>query len=161
MLEGHLDAQGFASAKAALERDLGLTEYRTMACGARVDRCAGSGTPELSPEASAALLRKHPGLLLVDVREPYEQRLGQPGVLDAARRQAVSLSRLLNALPDWLALPGETPILFFCRSGNRSAQAARALRRLGHAQAWSLAGGLALWPRHAADEVRTLHDAVH
>ena len=25
-------------------------------------------------------------------------------------------------------------------------QAARALRRLGHAQAWSLAGGLALWP---------------
>ena len=161
VLDGHLDAQGFASAKAALERDLGLTEYRTMACGARVDRCAGSGTPELSPEASAALLRKHPGLLLVDVREPYEQRLGQPGVLDAARRQAVPLSRLLNALPDWLALPGETPILFFCRSGNRSAQAARALRRLGHAQAWSLAGGLALWPRHAADEVRTLHDAVH
>jgi cysteine desulfurase len=164
VLDGHLDAGGFASAKAALERDLGLTEYRTMACGARVDRCAGgagSGMPELSPEASAALLRRHPGLLLVDVREPYEQRLGQPGVLDAARRQAVPLSRLLNALPDWLALPNETPILFFCRSGNRSAQAARALRRLGHAQAWSLAGGLALWPRHAADEVRTLHEAVH
>lgn len=95
------------------------------------------------------------------MREPYEQRLGQPGVLDAARREAVPLSRLLNALPDWLALPGETPILFFCRSGNRSAQAARALRRLGHAQAWSLAGGLALWPRHAADEAGTLHEAVH
>ncbi len=38
----------------------------------------------------------------------------------------------------------------FCRSGNRSAQAARALRRLGHAQAWSLRGGLALLPRAAA-----------
>jgi rhodanese-related sulfurtransferase len=34
--------------------------------------------------------------------------------------------------------------VFVCRSGNRSARAARLLRRLGHAQAWHVAGGLAL-----------------
>jgi cysteine desulfurase len=61
----------------------------------------------------------------------------------------VPMSRLLNALPGWLALPAETPVLFFCRSGNRSTQAAKALRRLGHVRAWSLAGGLALWPKTA------------
>jgi cysteine desulfurase len=57
----------------------------------------------------------------------------------------VPLSALPNALPGWLQLPAEVPVLFYCRSGNRSAQAARALRRLGHARAFSLAGGLALW----------------
>lgn len=154
VLRGSLDADGFASAKETLERDLGLTEYQTMACGARVDRCtAEEPTPELTQEAFAALRRQQPGLLLVDVREPYEQRLGQPPASEtAARVQAVPLSGLLNALPDWLALPDPTPVLFFCRSGNRSAQAARALRRLGRTQAWSLAGGLALWPHAGQSE---------
>jgi rhodanese-related sulfurtransferase len=38
------------------------------------------------------------------------------------------------------------PLLFFCRSGARSARAAQCLRRLGHRQAYSLRGGLALAP---------------
>ncbi|WP_418122365.1 aminotransferase class V-fold PLP-dependent enzyme [Variovorax sp. 160MFSha2.1] len=153
VLSGALDAAGFASAKEALERGLALTEYQTMACGARVDTCTAGPAFDLSPEALSTLQQAHPGLVLVDVREPYEQRVGHAPVLDAATRlQAVPLSRLPNALPDWLALPEETPVVFFCRSGNRSAQAAKALRRLGHAQAWSLAGGLALWPRESSAE---------
>jgi rhodanese-related sulfurtransferase len=36
------------------------------------------------------------------------------------------------------------PLVFFCRSGNRSTRAAQCLRRLGYAQAYDLAGGLAL-----------------
>lgn len=153
VLSGALDAAGFASAKQALERGLALTEYQTMACGARVDTCTAGPAFDLKPEALAALQQAHPGLVLVDVREPYEQRVGHAPVLDAATRlQAVPLSRLPNALPDWLALPEQTPVVFFCRSGNRSAQAAKALRRLGHAQAWSLAGGLALWPRESSAE---------
>ncbi|RIX76417.1 aminotransferase class V-fold PLP-dependent enzyme [Acidovorax cavernicola] len=161
VLRGALDAAGFAHAKEALERDLGLTAYQTMACGARVDTCTAGAAPlELTPEALAALRQTHPGLVLVDVREPYEQRLGHAFAPDAAMQaRAVPLSRLVNALPDWLALPDETPVLFFCRSGNRSAQAARALRRLGHAQAWSLAGGLALWPRESLAESDHLEHA--
>jgi rhodanese-related sulfurtransferase len=113
-----------------------------------VDDASTQGPSELAPERLLQLARQPGGLLLVDVREPYEQRLGQAPVLDGAvQREAVALSGLPDALARWLALPAGTPVVFFCRSGNRSAQAARALRRLGHEQAWSLAGGLALWPR--------------
>jgi rhodanese-related sulfurtransferase len=55
----------------------------------------------------------------------------------------VPLSRLAEHLPGWLADPAR-PIVFVCRSGNRSAKAALCLRRAGHAQAWTLVGGLAL-----------------
>ncbi len=147
VLGGGLDAAGFAAAKAELERDLGLSTYSTLACGARVDVRVETASQDLTPAQLQALLAQHPDLLLVDVREPYEQRLGQAPRLDAprVRHQAIALSQLLQALPEWLALPAPTPVVFYCRSGNRSAQAAEALRRLGHERAWSLSGGLALW----------------
>lgn len=148
VLGGRLDAAGFAQAKAALERDLGLTAYQTVACGARVDAGCAAASSEMGFEELQAQLAQGAGVLLVDVREPYEQRLGQaPDLGSQVRRQAVALSGLPDALVEWQALPPDMPVVFFCRSGNRSAQAARALRRLGHAQAWSLRGGLALMPR--------------
>ena len=153
VLGGGLDAAGFAAAKADLERDLGLTGYQTLACGARVDARDDSLAQELTPAQLQALLQAHPDLLFVDVREAYEQRLGHAPALAApqVRHQAIALSQLLQALPDWLALPAPTPVVFYCRSGNRSAQAADVLRRLGHDRAWSLAGGLALWRPEAMD----------
>jgi cysteine sulfinate desulfinase/cysteine desulfurase-like protein/rhodanese-related sulfurtransferase len=86
----------------------------------------------------------HPDAILVDVREPYEQFLSHTPELAGMAMEAVPLSRILNAIPGWLA--DQRPLLFFCRSGNRSRQAAQALARLGHHQAWTLAGGLALLP---------------
>jgi cysteine desulfurase len=151
VLGGRVDDAGFAAAKARLEQGLALTEYQTVACGARVDSAYPLASSEISLAALTQLTREHPGLVLVDVREPYEQRLGQAPELGAAvSREAVALSGLPNALARWMALPAGTPVVFFCRSGNRSAQAAQALRRLGHEQAWSLSGGLALWPRVTA-----------
>ncbi len=148
VLVGRIDDAGFAAAKAELERGLALTAYQTVACGARVDSGCARASSELTLAALSQLAHQHPGLVLVDVREPYEQRLGQtPELGVAVRREAVPLSGLPDALARWLALPAGTPVVFFCRSGNRSGQAAQALRRLGQAQAWSLAGGLALWPR--------------
>jgi cysteine sulfinate desulfinase/cysteine desulfurase-like protein/glyoxylase-like metal-dependent hydrolase (beta-lactamase superfamily II)/rhodanese-related sulfurtransferase len=153
VLGGGLDAAGFAAAKAELEHGLGQSDYKTLACGARVDDRAPAADVELGPEPLRALVDRQPELLLVDVREAYEQRLGHAPDLAApgVRHQAIALSQLLLALPDWLALPATTPVVFFCRSGNRSAQAAQALRRLGHEQAWSLAGGLALWRPHSGE----------
>jgi cysteine desulfurase len=151
VLNGHLDAPAFAAAKAVLEQDLAPTEYKTMACGARVDSCSRGMAVELPTDRLQQVMVGR--ALLVDVREPYEQQLGGAeslGGIEFAQTQAVALSSLPNALAVWLALPAETPILFYCRSGNRSAQAARALRRLGHPQAWSLAGGLALWSGSSA-----------
>ena len=100
-------------------------------------------------------------LVLVDVREPYEQRLGQTlEIGGGARRWAVPLSGLVEALPDLLALPAQTPVLVFCRSGNRSARAAAALRRLGRLRAYSVSGGLALWPAAASAVQRPSQPAL-
>jgi rhodanese-related sulfurtransferase len=147
VLRGRLDAVAFAVAKAKLEQHVPLTAQKTLACGTRVD-CASVDTEvELSVSKLSELFGKNPQPILVDVREPYEQRLvSDIAPIPGMKCEQAALSTILNSLPDWLRLPAEVPIVFFCRSGNRSAQVARALRRLGHAQAWSLDGGLALWP---------------
>ena len=138
------DDDRFVRTKAALERDLPPTQYQTMACGARVGGACSSEAVELQARELLGWLASGPQPLVIDVREAYEARMGLPAALPA---QTLPLSKLINALPRLReAATAPRPLVFLCRSGNRSAQAARALRRLGHAQAWSLAGGLALWP---------------
>jgi len=111
---------------------------------ALADDLADSMDVVLDQSAALALLQAQAGGLWVDVREAYESEVqARRGLL--ANAQAVPLSAWLSAVPQWLALAPQVPVVFYCRSGNRSAQAARALRRLGHASAWSLAGGLAMW----------------
>lgn len=143
VLQGQLDASGFAMEKVVLEQNLAATEFQTLACGARVDGCAVVDEVELNSHDVREQMRGAQPPMLVDVREPFEARMGAAQALGA---ESVPLSSLAGALPRLRGVSADTPIVFVCRSGNRSAQAARALRRLGHAQAWSLAGGLALWP---------------
>lgn len=122
----------------------------------RAERSASAGAPatpgvELDAAGLAALLGRFAGAMVVDVRESYEQRLGaRPALDDRVQFQAASLSTLADAFPEWLGQAPMRPVVFFCRSGQRSARAARALRRLGHPQAWSLVGGLAQWPAEPA-----------
>jgi cysteine sulfinate desulfinase/cysteine desulfurase-like protein/glyoxylase-like metal-dependent hydrolase (beta-lactamase superfamily II)/rhodanese-related sulfurtransferase len=144
-LDAGMDDATFAQAKAVLEKGLAPTHCSTVLCGAPVALDAAAGV-ELSGSAAAALAQSRADLVLIDVREPYEQEVSAPIDLGTpVLRESAPLSAILNPLAGWLALPEDTPVLFYCRSGNRSAQAARALRRLGHGGAWSLAGGLALW----------------
>ena len=83
--------------------------------------------------------------LLVDVREPFERLAGPLPATAGHPTLHVPLSRLVNQLHNWL---GQTdvlrPLVFVCRSGNRSGRAAACVRRLGYPMAWHLAGGLAL-----------------
>ena len=95
----------------------------------------------LDSGALARLLQAHPDAVLVDVREAYEQAACIPGGRSAQR---VPLSRLASFVPAWLAQAPQAPLVFFCRSGNRSAKAAACLRRLGYRNAFSLSGGIAL-----------------
>lgn len=103
---------------------------------------AGRAALEMDAPAVRQALRAPARPLVVDVRDADEQQL-QPAADLAA--ELVPLSVLADALPRWRELPAATPVIFICRSGRRSAQAAAALRRQGHANAWSLAGGLAQW----------------
>jgi rhodanese-related sulfurtransferase len=97
---------------------------------------------QMAPDRLGAFLRAHEDALLVDVREAGERDAG--GVnLHGREAQTVPLSRLAEHLGHFLAAP-RRPLVFVCRSGNRSARAALCLQRMGHPHAWSLAGGLAL-----------------
>ena len=98
--------------------------------------------PELDAVALQRWLSDYPEALIVDVRCAREFAVG---AVDLHGRAAlnVPLARLAQHATDWLRLETR-PLLFVCRSGARSARAARTLRSLGHPRAWSLAGGFAL-----------------
>lgn len=79
------------------------------------------------------------GALILDVRTPLERQEGKiPG------SQSLPLDKL--AL-EWEKLPKNKEIICQCRSGNRSASAARFLAGKGF-QVYNLAGGLEAWKRH-------------
>jgi cysteine sulfinate desulfinase/cysteine desulfurase-like protein/rhodanese-related sulfurtransferase len=103
---------------------------------------SAGGAIHLDAPALERLLDAHPDALLIDVREAAEHAAGAAQVLGRSAH-CVPLSRLAEHLPHWLGA-GEQPLVFLCRSGSRSTKAAQCLRSLGYAQAWDLAGGLAL-----------------
>jgi rhodanese-related sulfurtransferase len=108
---------------------------------------ARSRVSELMPWDLLGLLEGPAPPLVVDVREPHEfaqlrieGSLGVPrGVLEAACEWDYD-----DTVPALAAARGRTVVLV-CRSGNRSLLAADTLRRLGFADAASLATGLRGW----------------
>jgi cysteine sulfinate desulfinase/cysteine desulfurase-like protein/rhodanese-related sulfurtransferase len=98
---------------------------------------------QLDAVALPAFLRQHPDAILVDVREAYEHAACAGTVFEGCAVRSVPLSRLAGQVAAWLQQP-QRPLVFFCRSGNRSARAAACLRRLGHGAAWQLNGGMAM-----------------
>jgi cysteine sulfinate desulfinase/cysteine desulfurase-like protein/rhodanese-related sulfurtransferase len=139
---------------AALSALAGKLPPDTLVCAGReeVNACCTSLRAEAqaaAPQADlnldgialARLLEAQPQAVLVDVREVYEQAACVPGGRTA---HSVPLSRLAAFVPGWLGAVEQPPLVFFCRSGNRSAKAAQCLRRLGYRNAYSLGGGIAL-----------------
>ncbi|QKY01312.1 aminotransferase class V-fold PLP-dependent enzyme [Janthinobacterium lividum] len=98
---------------------------------------------QLDAAALPTFLRQHPDAILVDVREAYEHAACAGTVFEGCAVHSVPLSRLAGQVAAWLQQP-QRPLVFFCRSGNRSARAAACLRRLGHGAAWQLNGGMAM-----------------
>ena len=135
--------------------DAGLLTQDTVLCTSSDDnsicgtvRAAHAGehrAAELQLDAAGlpAFLRQHADAILVDVREAYEHAACSGSVFEGCEVRSVPLSRLAGQVGAWLQEP-QRPLVFFCRSGNRSARAAACLRRLGHAAAWQLAGGMAM-----------------
>ncbi|WP_426207592.1 aminotransferase class V-fold PLP-dependent enzyme [Massilia sp. TWP1-3-3] len=106
-------------------------------------RAAPPGAVQRTLDAAAlsAFMLAHADAVLVDVREPYEHLASRCGSLQGRLTHSVPLSRLADHLPGWLgAVP--RPLVFFCRSGARSARAAACLHRLGYENAWHVAGVL-------------------
>jgi len=98
---------------------------------------------QLDSAALEAFLQANPDTVLIDVREAYEfAATAAPGP-GGRVAHSVPLSRLTGQASGWLQ-EDQRPLVFFCRSGNRSMKATQCLRRLGHHRAYSLSGGLAL-----------------
>jgi rhodanese-related sulfurtransferase len=90
---------------------------------------------DLTPKRVAELLGDGEAQL-VDVRRPDEHEAG---------RIAGSVHVELDRLPaEAAALDRERPIVFYCRSGSRSAMATDAFRASGY-DAYNMAGGLEAW----------------
>ncbi|WP_425252796.1 aminotransferase class V-fold PLP-dependent enzyme [Janthinobacterium sp. NFX145] len=107
------------------------------------DGSVPSAELQLDAAALPAFLRQHPDAILVDVREAYEHAACAATVFEGCEVRSVPLSRLAGQVAAWLQQP-QRPLVFFCRSGNRSARASACLRRLGHGAAWQLNGGMAM-----------------
>jgi rhodanese-related sulfurtransferase len=90
---------------------------------------------ELSPRQVAELIGDG-GAQLVDVREPYEHEAGR-----IAGDVHIELDELGAAAG---SIDRDRPVVFYCRSGSRSALAARAFGASGYS-AHNLTGGLEAW----------------
>ena len=78
-------------------------------------------------------------VLLIDVRSS-EEYVGELGHIKDS--QLI----VLNELPQKIfSLSNTQPIVFICRGGNRSAQAAAFAEQVGYTHTYSMQGGMTLW----------------
>ncbi len=90
---------------------------------------------DLTPEQAQELAAKGE-VRLVDVRETYEWNEGR---IEGARH--VEMDQLSAEAG---SLSGDPPVVFYCRTGGRSAVATQAFRASG-LDAYNMAGGLVEW----------------
>jgi rhodanese-related sulfurtransferase len=93
---------------------------------------------EIPPTRAAGLIDRGEAEL-IDVRRPYEW--------EAGRIEGARLIELNELTAEAESISKERPVIFYCRSGNRSALAAAAFRQAGW-DAYNLAGGLRAWVEH-------------
>lgn len=131
-------------------RDAGCVPCTTLAAEQGVTKPAARSRA-LDEVSLGVFFEAHPDALLVDVREAYEHMAAGAGSWRGRKAHSVPLSQLADQLPGWLR-DEQRPIVFFCRSGGRSARAAHCLLRLGHQAVWSVTGGLMLASARKDDE---------
>lgn len=123
-------------------KKLDLAVPANRACGKNDDRASGpiqdfDGKRVAYHDIPASMLgRLSPEVRRIDVREPEEYE-GPLGHLPEA--QLVPLATLEATAQSW---PREQGLLLICRSGSRSARAARILSRLGFKRLYNLDGGM-------------------
>jgi adenylyltransferase/sulfurtransferase len=100
-------------------------------------RYDSAGVAEITPSELAARLRNGADLDLIDVREPGEWEVAR-----LPRARLIPLGTLAASLA---TLDSAREIVVMCRSGQRSANAARQLQAAGFRKVKNLAGGILRW----------------
>ena len=93
---------------------------------------------EITAEELKQLLENNSSITLVDVREPYEHDEFNIGGLLIPLADISSSAETLKGL-------GDTEIVLYCRSGNRSAMAQKLLAIQHGILVTNLKGGLVAW----------------
>jgi rhodanese-related sulfurtransferase len=93
----------------------------------------------ITPEEVKARLQKGEALNLVDVREPNENAEFNIG------GQLVPLGNVRAMQVDELENLKDKEVIVYCRSGNRSGQAALLLETMGFQNVKNLQGGMLAW----------------
>ncbi len=91
---------------------------------------------DYTPHQVFELLQDSEDIQLIDVRQPEEHEAGR-----IAGDRLVELSQLALAVD---TIDRNRPVVFYCRSGSRSAMATEAFRGAGF-DAHNMAGGLLEW----------------
>jgi rhodanese-related sulfurtransferase len=92
-------------------------------------------TTEIAPERGAELIESA-GAQVIDVRRDYEWEAGR---ITGARH--IEINDVAAAAE---TIDRDRPVIFYCRSGNRSSLAAVAFRQAGW-DAYNLEGGIVAW----------------
>jgi len=95
------------------------------------------GLQNLNPDQFKERVNQKSGVLLVDVREPHEYKTGHiPSAVN------IPLAQLNNRVKE---ISPKNEILLYCRSGMRSKQAAKILKKHGYNNLSHLRGGISVW----------------
>ncbi len=112
-----------------------LVDYHQF-CGINAN-AASDNIEELSPEQLKQRLDTQENLLLIDVRELYEREIC---AIDGSEH--IPLGIILEDSPE---LAKNQPLVFYCKSGVRSAQACTRYEQLGYEAVFNLKGGILAW----------------
>lgn len=98
-----------------------------------------NGYRKITMDEARTIMEEESGYIILDVRTPEEFQMGHiPGAVNVANESIGS--REIPKLPD-----KAQKILVYCRSGNRSRQAAGKLAGLGYTNIMEF-GGILDWP---------------
>jgi rhodanese-related sulfurtransferase len=131
--------------KLTLMVGLTLTLFLVAACGSASDTNAVSGLDEkASPTYKTLTIDGFADIMtgssdqytIINVHIPYA------GEVEGTDTNVPfnDLDALTAAIPN-----KDAPVILYCRSGNMSEQASRALVDLGYTQVWDIPGGMAAW----------------
>ncbi|WP_040518161.1 adenylyltransferase/sulfurtransferase MoeZ [Gordonia neofelifaecis] len=117
----------------------GLIDYDAF-CGVVTDEAAAAAAGStLTPEEVDAALHSAEPPALVDVREPVEFEINRIDGAQLIPKDDIVSGRALGDLPH------DRPIVLYCKTGIRSAEALAALKKAGFADATHMQGGIVAW----------------
>jgi adenylyltransferase/sulfurtransferase len=121
-----------------------LIDYEVF-CGVtpapEIDDTDHADVEEVDARTAAAQLASDSPPFLLDVREPWEWAVSNLGERGARLIPLDELESRLGEIPD------DRPVVVYCRTGQRSEDAARLMRQAGRERVANLRGGLVAWAR--------------